>query len=81
MELFLPAGCLKIELHRSTEICVLASVLYFKWDALQEELVLVLCFCHVLSFVKALILPVAKCSENKMRLNCISCWMRSIEAE
>lgn len=40
------------------------SVLYFEWDALQEELVLAPCICHALSFVKVLIMPVAKCSEE-----------------
>lgn len=39
-------------------------MLHFEWDALQEELVLAPCICHTLSFVKALILPVAKCSEK-----------------
>lgn len=70
-----------MELHRSTVVYVSGSVLYFEWDALQEELVLDPCMCHALSFVKALILPVAKCSENKMRLNRVWSWVRSMQAE
>lgn len=46
-------------------------------DALQEELYI----CHALSFVTALILPVAKCSKNKLRLDCGQSWVRSVEAD
>lgn len=45
---------------------------YFKWDALKKVLVLDLFICPALSFVKALILSIATCPENKMRLRLYS---------
>lgn len=54
------------------------SVLCLRWDALQEEFGPDLYLCHALSFVTALILPVAKCSKNKLRLDCGQSWVRKL---